>query len=201
MATCSPAGPVSSRCATLTKHILLAGSADSSTPALHALPHALPHAQPHTCAAPPGKVGLRLSPYSAIQGTYQSDPVAANTYLMQQLSPLGLAYVHMVGGSERLTSCAPAVGCRPQCQRGCLDGQLYQSQRIDTPPLPPRLHCCRLSHASRSMMTTMATACFLRARAHTAWRRCARRSPAPLSRRAATRAIRAQRRCAKARQT
>lgn len=51
-------------------------------------------------------MGIRLSPFNPFLDVSDSNPIATNEYLMQQLNPLGLAYVHMVeprmAGNEAL---------------------------------------------------------------------------------------------------
>eukprot|EP00884_Botryococcus_braunii_P001861 jgi/Botrbrau1/11676/Bobra.0195s0007.1 len=49
-------------------------------------------------AVGPEKVGMRLSPYGTFMNTIDSDPIPGTRYLVQQLSELGLAYVHVVEG-------------------------------------------------------------------------------------------------------
>lgn len=44
------------------------------------------------------KVGMRLSPYGTFLDAIDSDPIPGTRYLVQQLSNLGLAYVHLVEG-------------------------------------------------------------------------------------------------------
>jgi hypothetical protein len=44
------------------------------------------------------KVGMRLSPYGTFLDAMDSDPIPGTRYLIQQLSDLGLAYVHVVEG-------------------------------------------------------------------------------------------------------
>src|SRR4051812_46543679 len=42
------------------------------------------------------RVGLRLSPYGIANGSGESDPMPLYTYVVQQLNPLGLAYLHFI---------------------------------------------------------------------------------------------------------
>ena len=58
------------------------------------------------------RTGIRLSPMTTFSGTPRdSNPQALYAYLIQQLAPLGLAYVHMIEGEtggERAPADAPA---------------------------------------------------------------------------------------------
>lgn len=47
-------------------------------------------------AVGPDRVGVRLSPFSAFNGASSSNEPAAYEYLLAQLAPLGLAYLHVV---------------------------------------------------------------------------------------------------------
>ncbi|KAK2031989.1 FMN-linked oxidoreductase [Colletotrichum zoysiae] len=44
------------------------------------------------------RVGIRLSPWSAFQGMRMADPVPQFAHVARALRPLGLAYLHVVGG-------------------------------------------------------------------------------------------------------
>jgi N-ethylmaleimide reductase len=54
----------------------------------------------------PGRVGLRLSPFSPANGATDADPQEMATYLVRQLNSFDLAYLHLVegatGGSREL---------------------------------------------------------------------------------------------------
>jgi N-ethylmaleimide reductase len=62
-----------------------------------------------------GRVGVRLSPYGTFNSMYDQDPIALFTYVLQQLSARGIAYVHIIeprstnagGGDEPLPHTAP----------------------------------------------------------------------------------------------
>ena len=43
-----------------------------------------------------GRVGIRLSPYGKFGGMSDSDPLALFTYVLEQLSARGIAYVHLI---------------------------------------------------------------------------------------------------------
>ena len=45
-----------------------------------------------------GKVGIRISPVTPANDIEDADPQPLFEYLMQQLAPLGLAYIHVIGG-------------------------------------------------------------------------------------------------------
>lgn len=62
------------------------------------------------------RVGVRLSPYGTFNDMSDSDPVALFTYLLEELSRRGIAYVHMIepratsaGGSEAVAHDAPST--------------------------------------------------------------------------------------------
>lgn len=64
-------------------------------------------------AAGPGRTGIRLSPLTTFGGAtpLDSDPQALYGYVVDQLAPLGLAYVHMIEGEtggKRTPPNAPA---------------------------------------------------------------------------------------------
>src|SRR5438132_1511891 len=42
------------------------------------------------------RVGVRLSPYGVANGSGEPDPMPLYTYAVEQLSPLGLAYLHFI---------------------------------------------------------------------------------------------------------
>ncbi|KAK2040172.1 NADH:flavin oxidoreductase/NADH oxidase [Colletotrichum somersetense] len=44
------------------------------------------------------RVGIRLSPWSAFQGMRMADPVPQFAHVARALRPLGLAYLHVIGG-------------------------------------------------------------------------------------------------------
>ncbi|HYO83118.1 MAG TPA: alkene reductase, partial [Bryobacteraceae bacterium] len=44
----------------------------------------------------PGRVGIRFSPWGSFNDMFDSDPVPLFRYVLRQLSPLGLAYVHLI---------------------------------------------------------------------------------------------------------
>ena len=46
----------------------------------------------------PGRVGIRLSPWTGFATCKDSDPEATFAYAIDQLAPLGLAYLHLVEG-------------------------------------------------------------------------------------------------------
>ena len=46
-----------------------------------------------------GKVGIRLSPVTPANGIEDSDPQSLFEYLVRQLAPLGLAYIHVIEGA------------------------------------------------------------------------------------------------------
>ncbi|MFC3615717.1 alkene reductase [Lutimaribacter marinistellae] len=46
----------------------------------------------------PGRVGIRLSPFSPANGISDSDPVATYTPIIERLNGMGLSYLHMVEG-------------------------------------------------------------------------------------------------------
>jgi N-ethylmaleimide reductase len=46
-----------------------------------------------------GRVGLRLSPVTPANGIVDDDPQPLYTYLLQQLAPLGLAFIHIIEGA------------------------------------------------------------------------------------------------------
>jgi N-ethylmaleimide reductase len=43
-----------------------------------------------------GRVGVRLSPFGTFNDMHDSDPIALFTYVLQQLSARGVAYVHLI---------------------------------------------------------------------------------------------------------
>lgn len=61
------------------------------------------------------RVGVRLSPYGTFNSMHDHDPIALFTYVLQQLSARGIAYVHVIeprstnagGGDEPLSQTAP----------------------------------------------------------------------------------------------
>ncbi len=62
------------------------------------------------------RVGVRLSPYGTFNDMSDSDPVALFTYVLEQLSKRGIAYVHMIepratsaGGSDAVAKDAPST--------------------------------------------------------------------------------------------
>ncbi len=62
-----------------------------------------------------GRVGVRLSPYGTFNDMSDSDPIALFTYVLQELSRRGIAYVHVIeprataaGGGDTLNSNAPS---------------------------------------------------------------------------------------------
>lgn len=62
------------------------------------------------------RVGVRLSPYGTFNDMSDSDPVKLFTYVLEQLSVRGIAYVHMIepratgaGGSDAVMSNAPST--------------------------------------------------------------------------------------------
>jgi N-ethylmaleimide reductase len=63
-----------------------------------------------------GRVGVRLSPYGTFSDMSDSDPMALFTYVLEQLSARGIAYVHMIeprstsaGGSDAVAHDAPST--------------------------------------------------------------------------------------------
>jgi N-ethylmaleimide reductase len=63
-----------------------------------------------------GRVGVRLSPYGTFNDMHDSDPMALFSYVLQQLSQRGIAYVHMIeprattaGGSDNVLADAPST--------------------------------------------------------------------------------------------
>ncbi|MDR2991743.1 MAG: alkene reductase [Burkholderiaceae bacterium] len=50
-------------------------------------------------AAGAGRVGIRLSPVTPANDIVDADPQPLYAYLLQQLAPLGLAFIHMVEGA------------------------------------------------------------------------------------------------------
>ena len=46
-----------------------------------------------------GKVGIRLSPVTPANGIEDSDPQSLFEYLVRELAPLGLAYIHVIEGA------------------------------------------------------------------------------------------------------
>jgi N-ethylmaleimide reductase len=62
-----------------------------------------------------GRVGVRLSPYGTFNDMSDSDPVALFSYVLEQLSALKIAYIHMIepratsaGGSDAVNAQAPS---------------------------------------------------------------------------------------------
>lgn len=62
------------------------------------------------------RVGVRLSPYGTFSDMNDSDPIALFTYVLEQLSQRGIAYVHMIepratsaGGNDDVASDAPST--------------------------------------------------------------------------------------------
>jgi len=47
----------------------------------------------------PGRIGIRLSPWSPANGAVDSDPDATFGHVVDRLDPLGLAYLHLIEGS------------------------------------------------------------------------------------------------------
>jgi len=63
-----------------------------------------------------GRVGIRLSPYGEFNDMKDSDPVGLFTYLIEQLNPLKLSYLHLIepratsaGGSDQIAEDAPST--------------------------------------------------------------------------------------------
>lgn len=63
-----------------------------------------------------GRVGVRLSPYGTFSDMSDSNPVALFTYVLEQLSARGIAYVHVIeprssnaGGGDNVTHDAPST--------------------------------------------------------------------------------------------
>jgi len=63
-----------------------------------------------------GRVGVRLSPYGTFNDMSDSDPVALFTYVLEELSKRGIAYVHVIepratsaGGSDKVEQDAPCT--------------------------------------------------------------------------------------------
>ncbi len=63
-----------------------------------------------------GRVGVRLSPYGTFNDMSDSDPVALFTYILEQLSQRGIAYVHMIeprstsaGGNDAVATDMPST--------------------------------------------------------------------------------------------
>ncbi len=46
----------------------------------------------------PGRVGIRLSPFSGANGATDSDPAELARFAVEKLAPYGLAYLHMIEG-------------------------------------------------------------------------------------------------------
>ena len=62
------------------------------------------------------RVGVRLSPYGTFNDMSDSDPVALFTYVLEQLSARGIAYVHVIepratsaGGNDAIAQDAPST--------------------------------------------------------------------------------------------
>jgi len=58
------------------------------------------------------RVGVRLSPVNPFNSMYDSDPQATFEYVAEQLSPVGLAYLHVVEADEHGETTHPAVNFR-----------------------------------------------------------------------------------------
>jgi N-ethylmaleimide reductase len=63
-----------------------------------------------------GRVGVRLSPYGTFNDMHDSNPVTLFTYVMEQLSKRGIAYVHVIeprstsaGGTDEVMRDAPCT--------------------------------------------------------------------------------------------
>ncbi len=63
-----------------------------------------------------GRVGVRLSPYGTFNDMSDSNPVALFTYVLEQLSARGIAYVHVIeprssgaGGGDTVTNDVPST--------------------------------------------------------------------------------------------
>ncbi|KAM5344272.1 hypothetical protein ACJ41O_012809 [Fusarium nematophilum] len=62
----------------------------------------------------PDRTAMRLSPFSTFQGMRMKDPVPQFTHLISQLSPLGLAYLHLIeprvaGNTDKVASEAESL--------------------------------------------------------------------------------------------
>lgn len=55
------------------------------------------------------RVGVRLSPTNPFQSMSDADPTATFGYAAAQLAPLGLAYLHLMEGSEEARALTPAL--------------------------------------------------------------------------------------------
>lgn len=51
-----------------------------------------------TSELPAGRVGVRISPFSAANDATDSDPVALAKHVVDRIAPFGLAYLHMIEG-------------------------------------------------------------------------------------------------------
>ncbi len=51
-----------------------------------------------TAELPAGRVGVRISPFSAANDATDSDPVALAKHTVERIAPFGLAYLHMIEG-------------------------------------------------------------------------------------------------------
>jgi N-ethylmaleimide reductase len=63
-----------------------------------------------------GRVGIRLSPYGTFNDMSDTDPLGLFTYVIEQLNPLMLAYLHLIepratdaGGSDRVSEGTPST--------------------------------------------------------------------------------------------
>ena len=114
-----------------------------------------------------GRVGVRLSPYGTFNDMHDEDPIALFTYVLEQLSARGIAYVHVIepratgaGGSDAIKADAPAAtalfrshfegafisagGYTPQTAReavenGHADAVAFGRYFISNPDLPARI--------------------------------------------------------------
>ncbi|CAM1502191.1 Fc.00g041750.m01.CDS01 [Cosmosporella sp. VM-42] len=61
----------------------------------------------------PDRTAMRLSPYSDFQGMRMKDPIPQFTYLISELKPLGLAYLHLI--EPRVAGNADKVEQEEEC--------------------------------------------------------------------------------------
>ena len=54
----------------------------------------------------PGRVGVRLSPYGIANGSGEPDPMPLYTHVVEQLNPMGLAYLHFIEPRSSGAGCA-----------------------------------------------------------------------------------------------
>ena len=114
-----------------------------------------------------GRVGVRLSPYGTFSDMSDSNPQATFTYVLQQLSNRGIAYVHLIepratlaGGSDAVSDDVPSTSelfrasfngafisaggydahnAAPAVAAGAVDAVAFGRLFISNPDLPARL--------------------------------------------------------------